>query len=111
MFGRFEYITDLQYKIKSLEAQVDGFRSGEKFRRMHLEFQKQLAEKNREIRELKHELAASRCRTVYGTQILAAGDRCLEKKTAGELRKKEPRHQGNGERALGQKGGRRTQTS
>ena len=100
MFGRFEYITDLQYKIKSLEAQVDGFRSGEKFRRMHLEFQKQLAEKNREIRELKHELAASRCRTVtvrkYWQQVIDD----LEKEHAGELRKKERGIREMEERAL-----------
>lgn len=89
MFGRFEYITDLQYKIKSLEAQVDGFRSGTKYRKMRSEFQKQLDGKNREIRELKHELAASRCQTVtvrkYWQQVI--GD--LEKEHASELRKKE----------------------
>jgi len=59
MIGNFEFITNLQYKAKSLQRQLDSFRSGEKYIKMNSEHQAALAAKNREIERLKLELAAA----------------------------------------------------
>jgi hypothetical protein len=64
MTGNFEYMTNLQYKVKSLTAQVGLFESGEKYIMMKSAFNIQLAEKDRVIRKLKLELADANCRTV-----------------------------------------------
>ena len=55
----FVYVTNLQYKVKSLQFQVDEFKSGEKYIRMRSDFRKQLAEKTREINALKRELESA----------------------------------------------------
>lgn len=60
----FIYITNLQYEVKSLKAQVAAFQSGEKYRSMKADFEQQLQAKDREIRDLKKELASSHCETV-----------------------------------------------
>jgi hypothetical protein len=52
----FEFITNLQYQIKSLTARVRAFESGEKYTTLKAGFKKQLEEKGREIRSLKDEL-------------------------------------------------------
>ncbi|MDT3705176.1 MAG: transposase [Thermincola sp.] len=100
MFGRFEYITNLQYKVKSLESQVDGFQSGEKYRKMRSNFQKQLAEKDQKIKGLKHELAAAHCQTVTVRKHWLQVIEDLEKEHANELRKKEREIKEMEERAL-----------
>jgi hypothetical protein len=64
MFGRFELMTNLQYKVKSQQHQLDLFRSGEKYVKMNSESQAALAAKSREIRQLKLELAAAHVATV-----------------------------------------------
>ena len=64
MYGRFEYVTNLQHKVKSLQSQVDGFKSGKKYTGMRSEFKAQLAEKDREVKRLKVELGDANCRTV-----------------------------------------------
>lgn len=64
MFGRFEYITDLQYKVKHLQHEVDVFKSGEKYLKMNSIFQVMLDEKNREVKKLQNELADSRSEIV-----------------------------------------------
>lgn len=88
MFGRFEYITNLQYKVKSLEAQVHEFQSGEKYRKMYSNFQKQHAEKDHEIENLKHKLTAAHCQTVTVRKNWLQVIEDLEKEHAGKLRKK-----------------------
>lgn len=100
MFGRFEYITNLQYKVKRLEAQVNGFRSGEKYREMSSNFQKQLEEKGREIKTLKRELAATRCQTVTVRKHWIQVIEDLEKEHAKTLHKKEREIKEMEERAL-----------
>lgn len=100
MFGRFEYITNLQYKVKSLEAQVNGFRSGEKYREMYSNFQKQLAEIDHEIKNFKHELTAAHCQTVTVRKNWLQVIEDLEKEHAGKLRKKEREIKEMEERAL-----------
>jgi len=64
MFGNFEFITNLQYKVKNLQTQVGAFESGEKYHKMRSEFKSQLTEKDREIKGLKQELADSHCQIV-----------------------------------------------
>ena len=71
MTGRFEYMSNLQYKVKALTAQLALFESGEKYIKMKSAFGSQLAEKDREIRRLKLELADANCRTVT-VRILAS---------------------------------------
>lgn len=58
-FGRFEIITDLQYKLKHLQYEVDAFKSGDKYVKMNLDFQAMLAERNRKVKKLQNKLADS----------------------------------------------------
>jgi hypothetical protein len=64
MFARFEFITNLQYKVKSLQSQVAAFETGEIYLKMQSEFQKQLNDKNHEIKNLKQELSLTRYQMV-----------------------------------------------
>lgn len=57
MNNNFEYITYLQYKIKSLSTQVEAFESGEKYVKMYSESKKLLSQRDNDIIKLKHELA------------------------------------------------------
>ena len=60
----FEYITNLQYKVKTLTAQLKAFETGEKYITMKSELRTQLSAKDREIKSLKLELADAHCQTV-----------------------------------------------
>jgi hypothetical protein len=100
MYGRFEYITDLQYKTKSLQAQVDAFCSGEKYIKMHSGFQNRLAKKDREIKNLKQELAAARRGTISAREHWMRAMEDLEKEHAAELCAKERAIKKMEERAL-----------
>ena len=60
----FDWLANLQYKVKSLGARVAGFESGETYTDMKAAFKAQLAEKDREIKKLKGELAGSNARNV-----------------------------------------------
>lgn len=60
----FEYMTNLQYKVKALQAQVDAFQSGEAYLRQKEEYEKRLREKDRIIAALKKELGRSHAETV-----------------------------------------------
>ena len=64
MNKNFEYITNLQYKVKNLTSQVKAFESGEKYVTMYSEFKKQLSAKDREIAKLKCELVDVHCQMV-----------------------------------------------
>lgn len=64
LFGRFEFTTDLQYKVKHLQHEVDAFKSGEKYVKMNSSFQAMLDERNREVKKLRNELADARSETV-----------------------------------------------
>lgn len=64
LFGRFEFITGLQYKVKHLQHEVDVFKSGDKYIKMNSNFQAMLAEKTRELKRLRNEIADSRSQTV-----------------------------------------------
>lgn len=60
----FEYVTNLQYKVKALQAKVDTYESGEAQRRQKEEYEKRLQEKDRIIESLKKELVRSRAETI-----------------------------------------------
>ncbi|MDD4753929.1 MAG: transposase [Desulfitobacteriaceae bacterium] len=62
--SNFEYITNLQYKVKSLTRQVQSFESGQKYLLMRSEFTSRLAARGREINKLKAELARAHSETV-----------------------------------------------
>ena len=64
MNANFEYITNLQYKVKSLRARVDAFESGYRYTKMREEFNAMTTKKDREIQRLKNELADSNSRYV-----------------------------------------------
>ena len=53
MNANFEFITNLQYKIKSLSARVAAFESEKKYTDMMATFETQLKKKEREIKKLK----------------------------------------------------------
>jgi hypothetical protein len=97
MNSNFEYITDMQYRLKAAEARVIAFESGKKYLSLREEHKRAIATKNREIARLKKELAAARCMitTVRGNLLqvnedlqaeyekkLAAKNRVIEQQNA-----------------------------
>ena len=60
MNNNFEFITNLQYKVKALSAQVDAFKSGEKYISMKSEFDGILAAERRMTKKRTHELTEAR---------------------------------------------------
>jgi len=62
--SNFEFITNLQYRVKDLTAQVDAFKSGERYIKMRSEFKERLSAGNRKIKHLEQELAEERYRTI-----------------------------------------------
>ena len=64
MNANFEYVSNLQYRVKDLKAQVALFKSGEKYQAMQREFQKNYNEQTRMINELKYQLSVAHSETV-----------------------------------------------
>ena len=64
MLGNFGFTSNLQYKVRSLQHELELFRTGEKYIQMNLEFRAVFAERNREIARLGRELAAAHAETV-----------------------------------------------
>jgi len=89
MNANFEFITNLQYKVKSLSARIAAFESGKKYTEMRAMFETQIKKKEREIQKLKRELAESNARNItmreYWWQVFDD----MEKKQARELEKKD----------------------
>lgn len=98
--SNFEFITNLQYKVKSLSARVQAFESGEKYKTMRSEFKIQLSEKDLTIRRLKAELADAHCSIVTVRQNWMQVFDDLEKENAKELEKKDRKVKELEERAL-----------
>ena len=84
----FHWLTGLQYKLKGLGARVASFESGDKYIEMRAEFKAQLAEKDREIRKLKGELADANARHVTMREKWYEVYEDLEKAHGKELEKK-----------------------
>ena len=100
MDRNFEFITNLQYEVKRLSAQVAGFRSGEKFAEMNERLRLMTAEKDAVIKRLNYELsvANSALVTMRENWFQATGD--LEKGHKKELAKKDHEIKALKERAL-----------
>lgn len=64
MNNSFDYISNLQYCLKATEKQLQAFRSGERYVRITQERQKTIRAYERQIQELKRELAQARRETV-----------------------------------------------
>jgi len=64
MLGNFGYMSNLQYRVRSLQHELELFRTGEKYIQMNLEFRAMFAERNRKIARLGSELAAAHAETV-----------------------------------------------
>ncbi len=64
MNSSFEYITTLEYRLKAASAQIDAFKSGEKYIRMQEEYLKELRSLERKIRSLEDELSRAHSETV-----------------------------------------------
>ena len=56
----FEYMTNLQYRVKDLAAVVNSFKSGERFQQLENYYKDCLAAKDQEIKKLKNELGEVR---------------------------------------------------
>jgi hypothetical protein len=86
--------------VKSLQSQVDKFRSGEKYIKMRLAFDKQLAEKDKEIKALRQELEDAHRQTDTVKRYWLEGTSDLEREYARELQKKDSLIKEQEERAL-----------
>lgn len=64
MLANFGYMSNLQYKVKSLQHELELFVTGQKYIQMDLEFRAVFAERNREIARLSSELASAHAETV-----------------------------------------------
>ena len=100
MTSNFEYITNLQYKVKSLSARVQAFETGDKYKLMKSEFKMQLSEKDRKIHTLKAELADAHRRIVAVRHNWYQVFDDLEKEHKKELQKKDHQIKALEERAL-----------
>ena len=83
----FEYVSALQYKVKALNAQVKAYESGEAYRSMKADYERQLREKDRIIEAQKKELAASHLETVTVRNNWMQVFEDLEKEKKKELSK------------------------
>jgi hypothetical protein len=96
----FEYVTNLQHKVKSLTSRVQSFESGEKYVSMRAEFKRHLAAKDRNIKKLKLEIANARAETVTVRNNWMQVIDDLQTEHAKEMRMKERIIKALEERAL-----------
>lgn len=99
-FGRFEFTTYLQYKVKHLQHEVDAFKSGDKYVKMNSNFQAMLDERNREVKRLRNELADSHSEMVTARNNWMQVIEDLQKEHAKAIHKKECINKALEERAL-----------
>jgi len=97
---RFEYISNLQYKVKSLSSRVRAFETGEKYISMKEEQRRIAADKDIEIRKLKQELADANSAAVTARENWMQVFDDIEKAHAKELAAKDRRIARLGERAF-----------
>lgn len=96
----FEYVTNLQYKVKSLASRVQLFESGEKYVSMHTEFERHLAAKDQKIKKLKLEITNAHRETVTVRKNWLQVIDDLQAKYAKEMRREERITKALEERAL-----------
>jgi len=85
----YEWLWNLQYKVKNLSARVKAFESGEKYAEMEAAHKRQCSEKDRENRKLKAELADANARNVTMSKYWSEVFDDMEKEHAKELAKKD----------------------
>jgi hypothetical protein len=100
MDAHFEYITNLQYKVKTLSARLRAFETGEKYDTLKSAFDAQLAAKDREIKTLKNELAVAHRQTIIVRKNWMQVNEDLEKEHAKALEIKDRTIKSLKERAL-----------
>lgn len=98
--ANFEFISNLQYKVKNLGIRVQAFESGEKYTTMQSAFKAQLSTKDREIRKLKLELANAHAQLITMRNNWTQVFDDLEEEQTRELAKKEREKKALEERAL-----------
>ena len=84
----FEYMTNLQYKVKDLTEQVRAFKSGEKYQKLVRFFEEALTSKDRVIKQLKQELAELRAQYIAVRNNWLEVTEDLEAEHAKEIRQK-----------------------
>jgi len=89
MNANFEFMTNLQYRVKSLTTRVQAFESGEKYTVMRADFDARLCAKDREIKHLKNELAQAHSRTIDVRNKWMQTNEDLAKGHAKELSQKD----------------------
>ena len=62
--SQYESITILQYRIKSLQSQLEAFKSGAKYKQMEAEYRSLLHTEECRIRKLEAELSSAHAQTV-----------------------------------------------
>jgi hypothetical protein len=100
MYGHIEYVRDLQYKVKSLQSQVDGFKSGAKYDKMRSALRRQLDEKDRIIKSLRQEVVEAHAQTDKVRKCWFEVTDDLEKEYAAALCKKDRELKAMEDRAL-----------
>lgn len=83
----FEYVTALEYRLKSAQAQVRAFESGEKYVRMEKEFQAALRAKDKIIQKQAAELSRSHSRNITLRNQWFAVFEEMEREHAKEIKK------------------------
>ena len=96
----FEFITNLQYRVKNLTDRVRAFESGEKYATMKSEFKSILSAKDREMKKLKDELASVRCKAATMSVKWQQVFEDVEKEHIKESQKKDRALKAMEERAL-----------
>lgn len=91
MNRNFEFITSLEYKVKSLAAKLDLFESGEKYIAMRSEFSKQLIAKDRTIKGMKLDLAEAHLQTIIVRKNWMQVTEDIDKEYCKEIKKKDRR--------------------
>ena len=62
--SQYEFITTLQYRVKSLQAQLEAFRSGDKYLQMEAEYKSLLHTEESRIHKLEVELSKAHAQTI-----------------------------------------------
>lgn len=96
----FEYVTNLQYKVKFLTSRVQSFESGEKYVSMRAEFERHLAAKDQKTKKLRLEIANARRETITVRKNWLQVIDDLQAENAKEMRRKERIIKALEERAL-----------
>ena len=96
----YEWLTNLQYKVKSLSERVAAFESGEIYLNLRTDHRDQLAAKDREFRKLSNELAKANAAFVTMREKWMQAFEDMEKEHAKDMAKKDRVQKATEERAL-----------